>query len=104
MGGLVAAVWESPILAVTLNSQGMGHLRPESYQRGSKPFPSADNQIKDLLSKALPTRARLSFSHHSPSHQEAYTSLLASAIREQTEEARTTIPQGVKQNHVKKVN
>ena len=34
----------------------------------------------------------------SPSHQEAYTSLLASSIRGQTEEARrTTVPQQLKQ-------
>ena len=32
-----------------------------------------------------------------PSHQEAYTSLLASSIRGQTEEARTTVPQWLKQ-------
>ena len=31
---------------------------------GSQPYPSVDNWIKVLLSKALPTRARLSFSHH----------------------------------------
>ena len=35
----------------------------------------------------------------SPSHQEVYTSLLASSIRGQRE-ARTTITQGLKQNHV----
>ena len=31
---------------------------------GGQPYPSADNWIKVLLSKALPTRARPSFSHH----------------------------------------
>ena len=54
---------------------------------GVQTHTSADNWIKALLSKALPTRARPSFSHASPSHQEAYTSLLASSIRGQTEEA-----------------
>ena len=49
---------------------------------------SADNWIKALLSKTLPTRARSSFPITSPSHQEAYPSLLASAIRGQTEETR----------------
>ena len=34
------------------------------------------------------------------SHQEAYTSLLASSISRQTEEARTTIPQQLKQNQI----
>ena len=29
-----------------------------------QPYPSADNCVKALLSKALPTRARLSISHH----------------------------------------
>ena len=43
--------------------------------------PSGDNWIKALLSKALPTRLRPSFSH-----KKAYTSLLASSIRGQTEE------------------
>ena len=37
---------------------------------------SADNWIKVLLSMALPTRARPSFSHASPSHQEACTSFI----------------------------
>ena len=52
-----------------------------------QPHPSADNWIKALLSKALPTRARPSFFH-----QEAYTSLLASSITQQTEEARRRSP------------
>ena len=34
----------------------------------------------------MPTRARPSFSHASPSHQEAYTRLSASSIRGQTEQ------------------
>ena len=42
------------------------------------------------LSTALPTRVRPSFSTISPSHQQAYTSLLASSNRGQTEEARRT--------------
>ena len=45
-----------------------------------QPHPSADNWIKALLSKALTTRAKPRFSHHQPSHQEAYTILLASSI------------------------
>ena len=49
--------------------------------------------IKDLLSMALPTRARPRFPKSTPSHQEACTSLLTSSIRSQTEERRTTIPQ-----------
>ena len=66
-------------------------------REGVQPHPLADNWIKVLLSKALPTWARLSFSTSSPSHQETY-SLLASSIRGQTEEARrTTVPQWLKQ-------
>ena len=41
----------------------MGHLRPSNYQGGSATPLSAGNWIKALLSKALPTRARPSFSH-----------------------------------------
>ena len=42
-------------------------------------------------------RARPNFSHPNPSHLEAYTSLLSSSIRGQTEEARrTTVPQWLK--------
>ena len=33
-------------------------------RKGMQPHPSAENWIKALLSKALPTRARPSFSHH----------------------------------------
>ena len=43
----------------------------------------------------MPIRARPSFS--SPSHQEAYIILLASPIRGQTEEARSTVSQQLKQ-------
>jgi len=53
----------------------------------------------------LPTRARPSFSHHQSLHQKAYTNLLASSIRGQTEEARrTTIPQWLEQKpHYRKL-
>ena len=37
---------------------------PNPTRVGTQPYPSVDNWIKGLLSKALPTRARLSFSHH----------------------------------------
>ena len=40
----------------------MGPLRPNNYQGGR--HPSADDWIKVLVSKALPTRARPNFSHH----------------------------------------
>ena len=43
----------------------------------------------------MPIRARPSFS--SPSHQEPYIILLASPIRGQTEEARSTVSQQLKQ-------
>ena len=65
-----------------------------------QPYPTVDNWIKALLSKALPTRVRPSFSHHhSLPSGNSYTSLLAFSIRGQTEEARrNTIPQRLKQN------
>ena len=52
-----------------------------------QPHPSAEDWIKVLLSMALPTRARHSFSHHQhlPSGS-LFTSLLASSTRGQTEE------------------
>ena len=53
--------------------------------------PSADNCIKALSSKALSPQGKTLFSPPSPSHQEAYTCLLASSIRGQAEEARRTI-------------
>ena len=62
---------------------------------GARPHPSADNWIKVLLSKALPTRARLSFSHHqslpSGGLHKPPSLLLQMADR------RTTIPQWLKQ-------
>ena len=58
--------------------------------------PSADDWIKALLRKILPTRAV--FPTINPSHPDVYTSLLASSIRGQTEETRrTTIPQQLEQ-------
>ena len=66
-------------------------------REGAQPHLLVDNRIKALLSKALPTRARHSCSHASPSNQEAYTNLLASSIRRQTEEARrSTVLQWLK--------
>ena len=61
----------------------------------AQPHPSADNWIKVLLSKALPTRARLSFPHHQslpPGSLHKPPSLLI-----QMADRRTTIPQWLKQ-------
>ena len=60
-------------------------------REGVQPHPLADNWIKVLLSTALPTRARPSFSHHQPLPSGSLHSLLASSTRGQTEGARTTI-------------
>ena len=49
------------------------------------------------MSKALPQEQDPVFPINSPSHQEAYTGLLALAIRRQTEEARSTVSQQLKQ-------
>ena len=50
--------WRSP------STRGLGHLRPKNTREGAQPHSSADSWIKALLSKALPTRGRPSFSHH----------------------------------------
>ena len=68
--------------------------------REQQPHPLADNWIKAFLSKALPVRANPSFSTISPSHQEAYTRFLASAIRGQTEEEQSH--SGCSKNHITK--
>ena len=62
---------------------------PTTNREGVQPYTSAENWIKDLLSLTLPTRADPVFPTASPSHQEAYTSLLSSSIIGQTEETRT---------------
>ena len=67
----------------------------QAATEGGQPHPSADNWIKVLLSKALPTRARLSFSHHQ--------SLPSGSLHKppslfhQMADRRTTIPQWLKQ-------
>ena len=68
-----------------INPQVWVSLGQTTNRERVQSHPSADNWIKALLSKTLPTRARPSFPITSPSHQEAYPSLLASAIRGQTE-------------------
>ena len=55
------------------------------YREGTQPHPLAENWIKGLLSKALPTRARPSFPYSQSLPSEACTSLLSLSIRGQTE-------------------
>ena len=43
-----------------------------NYREGTQPHPSAENWVKDLLSMALPTRARSCFPPASPSYQETF--------------------------------
>ena len=69
---------------------------------GVQPHPPADNWIKALLNKTLPTRERPVFS--SPSHHEVYTSLLGSSIRGQTEEARSSLTAAKTKTILQKVN
>ena len=70
--GLTTAVWEGPlwckpswrspvIQPLPRKTRGLGRLRPKNYQGEST---TLLNWIKALLSKALPTRARPSVSHH----------------------------------------
>ena len=71
---LVTVVWEGPLWEPSWRSPLPNHraLRPKGWiasgqkttKEGAQPYPSADNWIKALLSKALATRARPSFSHH----------------------------------------
>ena len=64
-------------------------LRAQTTRERVQPHPSADNWIKVLLSKALPTRARPSSSQN----QSLPSGLLAFFIRGQTEAWKTTVPQ-----------
>ena len=90
--------WSLPLTRRARWPQGWVASGQTTSWEGVQPHQSTDNWIKALFSKALPTRARPSFSHHqSLAHQEGYTSLLASPIRGQTEEARSTISQELKQ-------
>ena len=81
----------------TIDLEGWVTLGQKNTKEGAKSHPPADNWIKALLSKALHTIARPSFSTTNPSPEEAYTSLLASSIRSQIEARRTTVPQRIKQ-------
>ena len=97
----------SPLINLTIepiNLQVWVALGQTTTRERVQSHPSADNWIKALLSKALPTRARPSFPITSPSHPEAYPSLLASAIRGQTGDARSTVSQNILQkvNHNEK--
>jgi len=65
----IQTIYEAPI---------KGRYTSKEYDFRNFPI---HQQIKVLLSIALPTRARPSFSTTSLSHQEAYTSLLAFSIR-----------------------
>ena len=98
---LVSAVLEGPpwhktLLEVTINPT----IEPIDPRTGSPQVkqlprrghnPTTEKWIKALLSKAPVKEQDPVFPTTSPSHQEAYTSFLASSIRGQTEEARTTI-------------
>ena len=91
--------WRSPVTRPRAHRpKGWVGSGQKTTREGTQPHLSAGDWIKAVLSKALPTRARPVFPTTSPSHQEAYTSLLASSISRQTEEARrTTVPQQLKQ-------
>ena len=64
-------------------------------KEGAQPHPSANNWVKVLLSPVFPTT--------NPSLQQAYTSLLASSTRGQTEEARAKILQAERKPHHSKL-
>ena len=63
--------------------------RPLGQTRGqTQPHPSTENWIKDLLSMALPIRAKSVFPIAGPSHQEDCTSIL---INQRADRMKTTI-------------
>ena len=73
----------------------MGHLSQATNREGLKLY---------LARPCLPEQD-LVFPTASPFHQEAYTNLLASSIREQAEETkRSIIPQVEQRTHYRKLN
>ena len=81
MGALAAAVQEAPLAGTPsrihhwLYYRAQGRVSGQTTTReGVQHHPSADNWIKALLSKALPTEQDPVFPTSSLSHQEAYTS------------------------------
>ena len=56
--------WRSPLsLPWSPQTQGLVSTGQKNTREGAQPHPSEDNWIKALLSKALPARARSTFSH-----------------------------------------
>ena len=75
----------------------------KTTKEGVPPHPSADNWIKALLSKALPTRARPSFSHHQSLSSESSHKAL-NLLHHRAEARRTTVSQWLKQKpHYRKL-
>ena len=104
MRGLAAAVWEGPLLhnPSWRSTLTIEYIVPRAGLPQVKKLthPSADNWIKALLHRPLPTRARSIFSHH-----QSFTSGSLhkpfKLLRGKAEETRrTTDPQGLKQNRI----
>ena len=57
----VSPLGKLPLTHRAYKPQGLSQT---TNREGAQPHPSVDNWIEVLLSTALPTRARLSFSHH----------------------------------------
>ena len=75
----------------------------KTTKEGVPPHPSADNWIKALLSKALPTRARPSFSHYQSLPSGSLHKPL-SLLLQRAEARRTTVSQWLKQKpHYRKL-
>ena len=55
--------WELQIAGVSPFDGGHHYCLRPNYRQGTQAHPSAENQIKELLSMALPTRPRPSFTH-----------------------------------------
>ena len=79
--------------------RGLGRLRPKNYQVGIETPP--DNWVKALLSKALPTRARSSFSHHlSLPSRSLHKQLSLLHQRADRRSKKKHNPTSMKQNHI----
>ena len=81
--------WRSPLTwPDSPQTSGLHHFRPENHQRGVQLCPSAGTGLKLYWAKPCPPEQNPVFPTTNPFHQEAYTSLLGSSIRGQTERSK----------------
>ena len=91
--------WRSPLsLPWSPQTQGLVSTGQKNTREGAQPHPSEDNWIKALLSKALPARARSTFSHCQSLPSGSLHKPLS--LLHQKADRRITIPHWLKQNHI----